>query len=248
MKRLVLRQCIVILLFLVVSCSGAMAERTIVFGTAPPWPPSEETGRDGKVEGFSIDYVLQAGNAAGFTPVFETASREALLDGLASGKYDAVLATSVSLSGRMDEVAVSRPFCTTHQVLLMKKGTRFSSDEALRSARLAALRHSNGFDLLASMEGVEPEAYADINRAVNDLIAGKTDALVCDYPVAAYYAKSKMKSILKLTSFSRDQEPHFYTIAVKKDNREMLEVIDAGIAVVKAKGVDRELRMKWQWL
>lgn len=243
----VMRKCIALLFLLANLCSPVMAESIIVFATVPGWPPSEYVNKEGKVEGFSIDYVRAAGKGAGFTPVFETVAREEILDGLASGLYDAVIASSLRVQDRMDEVAMSRPFSRTRQVLLVRKGTRFNTQEALRSARLGALSSSNGLALINEMEGVSAITYPDAKSAVNHLVAGKLDAFICDYPVAAYYSQSKLSNIIQITTFSVEVEPSIYTFAVNKGNREILEAIDKGIAAVKAKGIDRELMMQWKW-
>lgn len=247
MGRSVIRKCIVILFVLAGLCSAAMAEKIIVFATAGSWPPAEYVNREGEVEGFAIDYIRAAGRAAGFSPVFESVAREDALAGLASGKYDAFIASSLRVRDDMEGVAVSRPFSRVRQVLLVRKGMRFNSEEAIRSARLGAMSASNGYALLDAMEVVNPVPYSDINKAVSDLIARKLDAFVCDYPIALYFSKSKGSSSLQITTFFGEPAPSFYAIAANKENREVVEVINEGIAAVKAKGIDRELALQWKW-
>ena len=42
-----------------------------------------------------------------------------------------------------------------------------------------------------------------------------------------------------------DTGDEYYGIAVKKGNKEVLDLINKGIEAVQAKGIDKELRAKW---
>jgi polar amino acid transport system substrate-binding protein len=85
-----------------------------------------------------------------------------------------------------------------------------------------------------------------MNRlAIEDLAKGRIDAVVCDNPIAANYAllNPKYKEVLKIVGKPFTTEE--YGVAVAKGNKEVLDLINAGISKVKEKGIDKELEKKW---
>ena len=96
-------------------------------------------------------------------------------------------------------------------------------------------------------EGVKDKSYDEVGLAIEDLFNGRIDGVVCDDPVAAQYAlqNEKYKGKLKIAAIIETGEDEFYGIAVKKGDKEVLELVNKGIAAVKAKGIDKELTKKW---
>ena len=82
---------------------------------------------------------------------------------------------------------------------------------------------------------------------MEDLFNGRIDGVVCDDPVAASYAlqQEQYAAKMKIAFVIETQEKEFYGIAVKKGNKEVLDLLNKGIAAVKAKGIDKQLREKW---
>ena len=69
--------------------------------------------------------------------------------------------------------------------------------------------------------------------------------MACDDPVAANYALVKYKETLKIAAIIESGEAENYGVALNKGNAETLALINKGIAAVKAKGIDQELKKKW---
>jgi len=81
---------------------------------------------------------------------------------------------------------------------------------------------------------------------MEDLFNGRLDGVVCDDPVAAQYALQKPEYAAKLKIAAvLDTGDEFYGVAVKKGNKEVLDLINKGIKAVQEKGLDKELRAKW---
>jgi polar amino acid transport system substrate-binding protein len=81
---------------------------------------------------------------------------------------------------------------------------------------------------------------------MEDLFNGRIDGVVCDDPVAAQYALQRAEYAAKLKIAAvLETGDEYYGVAVKKGNKEVLDLINKGIEAVQAKGIDKELRKKW---
>ena len=80
---------------------------------------------------------------------------------------------------------------------------------------------------------------------MEDLNVGRISAVLCDDPVAANYALDKYKDTLKIVAVLEIGEVEFYGIAVKKGNKDVLDLLNKGIETAAKNGIDKELQQKW---
>ncbi len=173
---------------------------------------------------------------------------EELASGLSEGDYDAICSSISITEDREKEFDFSRPYYTAKQVQVIEKGfTGFRSGTAddLIGKRVGALVGSTGFELGQKASGIELKPYDNIQTAMNDLLAKKLEGVICDEPVANYYINFKFVGLLQQAQFIRDKKTEQYGIAVKKGNAYTLDLINTGISGVQARGIDRELQLKW---
>ena len=226
-------------------CGSAWAETTIVFATDATWPPMEFVNSDKEIVGFSVDFLKAAGKEAGFTPVFKNTAWDGIFAGLASGKYDAI-SSSVSITEeRKKAMDFSEPYFTVRQALIVPKDSTAKSLTDLKGKKVGGQIGTTGYFAIKAAEGVIPKSYDEIGLAMEDLNVGRIDAVVCDDPVAANYALDKYKDKLKIASVLKTDKVENYGFAVKKGNKKVLDLLNKGIAAVKAKGIDKELKKKW---
>ena len=77
-----------------------------------------------------------------------------------------------------------------------------------------------------------------------ELERGGVDAVVNDHPVTAYYLKVNSDTNVKMVGdiFSADDQ---YGIAVKKDNTQLLNDLNEGLAKIKEDGTYDDIYSKW---
>ncbi|MEW5724944.1 MAG: basic amino acid ABC transporter substrate-binding protein [Thermodesulfobacteriota bacterium] len=219
----------------------------LVFAVDATWPPMEYLDEKGRIVGFSIDYMTAAAREAGFKPVFQNVAWEGIFEGLDRGDYDAVC-SSVSITqerrGRMD---FSEPYFRVRQALLVRRDSAARRIEDLVGGKVGAQVNTTGAEAVKGAKGVGCVTYPEVGPAVEDLVAGKLEGVVCDDPVAANYAlvQGKYQDLLKVVAMVETKEVEYYGIAVKKHNQRVLDLVNQGLAGVKAKGLDRELLAKW---
>jgi polar amino acid transport system substrate-binding protein len=86
------------------------------------------------------------------------------------------------------------------------------------------------------------KTYNQIGLAIQDLLNGQIDAVICDTPIADSYV-NKNASTLKIVGDALTTEN--YGIAVNKNDPELLAKINQGLAAVKAAGTIDTLVTKW---
>ena len=80
---------------------------------------------------------------------------------------------------------------------------------------------------------------------------GTIAGVLCDTPVAINYAfmkeayKGKFAIASEKTVLGKPSATEDYAIVVKKDNADVLDLINRGLKAIAAKGIDTRLRSKW---
>ncbi len=240
-----LKRVVATLIALLVMSGAAWAETTIVFATDATWPPMEFINAQKQIVGYSIDFMKAAGKEAGFKPVFRNTAWDGIFAGLAAGKYDAICSSVSITEKRKKAMDFSEPYFTVRQALIVPRNSHVRSLADLKGKKVGGQIGTTGYFAIKSAEGVIPKSYDEIGLAMEDLNVGRIDAVVCDDPVAANYALLKYKDTLKIAAVIETGEVEQYGIAVRKGNTKVLDLVNRGIAAVKAKGIDQELKKKW---
>ncbi|ADW19442.1 amino acid ABC transporter substrate-binding protein, PAAT family [Desulfobulbus propionicus DSM 2032] len=233
------------LLLLATLCSPVAAETTITFATDATWPPMEFVNDQKQVVGYAIEFMTAAGKEAGFTPVFKNTAWDGIFAGLAAKKYDAIVSSVSITEERKKAMDFSEPYFTVRQALIVGKASTAKSLADLKGQKVGGQIGTTGYFAIKAAAGVEAKSYDEVGLAMEDLNVGRIAAVVCDDPVAANYAMDKYKDTLKIAAIIETGEAEHYGVAVNKGNAETLALINKGIAAVKAKGLDQELKKKW---
>ena len=233
------------LLLLCTMIRPALAETTIIFATDATWPPMEFVDEQKQVVGYAMDFMIAAGKEAGFKPVFKNTAWDGIFAGLAAKKYDAVVSSVSITEERKKAMNFSEPYFTVRQALIVNKASTAKTLADLKGQKVGGQIGTTGYFAIKAAEGVEAKSYDEIGLAMEDLNVGRIAAVVCDDPVAANYALVKYKETLKIAAIIESGEAENYGVALNKGYAETLALINKGIAAVKAKGIDQELKKKW---
>jgi polar amino acid transport system substrate-binding protein len=232
-------------LLLVALCGPVAAETTIVFATDATWPPMEFVNDQKQVVGYSIAFMTAAGKEAGFTPVFKNTAWDGIFAGLEAKKYDAIVSSVSITDERKKKMDFSDPYFTVRQALIVNKASTAKSLADLKGQKVGGQIGTTGYFAIKAAAGVEAKSYDEVGLAMEDLNVGRITAVGCDDPVAANYALDKYKDKLKIAAIIESGEAENYGVAVNKGNAATLALINKGIAAVKAKGLDKDLKVQW---
>jgi polar amino acid transport system substrate-binding protein len=237
-----------IALFLVIGLllANSAWARTIVIAQDATWPPMEFVDESKQIIGFDTDYMKAAAKEAGFEAVFKNVAWDGIFAGLDSGQYDAVCSSVTITDERKKAMDFTIPYFKVRQALVVPKTSTAKTLEEMKGKTLGGQIGTTGYFAIKKVEGITPKSYDEIGLAMEDLFSGRIDGVVCDDPVAAQYALQKAEYAAKLKIASvLETGDEFYGVAVKKGNKEVLDLLNKGIKAVQDKGLEKELRTKW---
>ncbi|MBG3877016.1 basic amino acid ABC transporter substrate-binding protein [Desulfovibrio oxamicus] len=242
-----LKKIVLTLAALLVTANVAFAEKTIVVAQDATWPPMEFVDANKNLVGFSVDYTDAMAKEAGFKIVHKNVAWDGIFAGLESGSYDAIVSSVSITDERKNAMDFTAPYYEVRQALVVPKTTNATKLDDMKGKTLGGQISTTGYFTIKKTAGVTAKSYDEIGLAMEDLFNGRIDGVVCDDPVAASYAlqQEQYAAKMKIAFVIETQEKEFYGIAVKKGNKEVLDLLNKGIAAVKAKGIDKQLREKW---
>jgi polar amino acid transport system substrate-binding protein len=117
----------------------------------------------------------------------------------------------------------------------------------LAGKTIASQIGTTGYFVCKKIEGTNAKSYDEIGLAVEDLYNGRLDAVIADDTVASNYALQHEQYSKKLTlAFLIESDtPEYLGIAVNKGNADVVELINKGLAAIKANGEYDKIYAKW---
>jgi polar amino acid transport system substrate-binding protein len=240
-------------LFFIIALFGALAfplaaqtKPKIVFASDATFPPMEFVDSSKQIQGFDIDMIKAAAQAAGFEAVIKNTAWDGIFAGLSAGDYEAVLSSVTITDQRKGVMDFSTPYVNAGQVIIVPKTAKGISKPAdLAGKKVGVQIGTTGDIAVAKIAKVTKKTYDEIGLAVEDLAIGRLDAVVVDSPIAANYVlqNEKYKARLQIVGIPFTEE--YYGIAVKKGDKTTLDLINKGLAVIEKDGTMAKLKAKW---
>jgi polar amino acid transport system substrate-binding protein len=221
------------------------AGKSYTVATDATWPPMEMVNAEKQIVGLDIDYLSAVAKEAGFAVTFKNTAWDGIFAGLEAGQYD-IIASSVTITDeRKAKYDFSAPYIDIGQILVVPKAEAATALAGLKGKKVGAQIGTTGAFEIKKVEGVELKTYDEIGLAFEDMAAGRIGGVVCDEPVAVQFAlqKAEYKEKFKIVGSSFTTEA--YGFVVQKGNAALVELLNKGIAAVKAKKLDEQLRTKW---
>ena len=235
-----------LLMVSMLSGSAMAAAKKYVVAADATWPPMELLDAKKNVVGYSIDYLAAAAKEAGFQIEVRNVAWDGIFAGVAAGNYD-IVASSVTITPeRQKQFGFSDPYCEIHQALVVRADSALKTLAETKGKKVGGQIGTTGIFVMQNAKtGAEIREYEDVGLAMEDLANGRIDAVMCDDPVAKYYAnKNKdFSNKFKVALITPDVE--YYGFTVKKGNEALLKALNTGIKAVKDKGIEAQLKTKW---
>ncbi len=239
-----------------VFAAGQKEANSYVFAANCAWPPLEFVDEKGNIVGFEIDLINEFGAMTGYNMSVRNVAWDGIFAGLSNGAYDAI-ASGVSVTEeRKPAMEFTTPILYVTQSILVHQGVDGMSDlQGLNGKKVGVQLGTTGHIALEdavkaqSNLNVNIKAYDEVGFAVEDLMNGNLDAVVCDSLIASDYVLSNQNYAGKLTVAgvaSEITEP--IAIAVKKGNLEFTNLLNDCIAKMQENGKMAELKAKWNLL
>jgi polar amino acid transport system substrate-binding protein len=208
----------------------------------------------GETVGFEKDLADALGRELGRPIIFKQYVFSSLIPGLKRGDFDFAMNGLEITPERKEHVRFTRPYYLYQQQFVVRAGEkRFKTLEECKGLGLTVGTLDGSIaERMLDEKGIAKIIYADQDAPYKDLSLGRqVDAVLMDLPIAIYYAAPdrRLKYGLRIPNLEFAGAPFgegFYGIAVRKDNEEFAEALDAALQRLQENGELKQILTKWE--
>lgn len=218
----------------------------IIIGIDATYPPMESLDEQGNFFGMDVDIAKEIALDLDVKAKFRNIIWEEIFNTLKNGEVDMVISAVTITTERAETLGFSDPYFNAGQVIVSttdKKGVINGPEDLIRGYRLGVQVETTSEEE-ARKYASDPSlviVYENYDLAKEDLLKGKIDAIIIDYPAAiGMTAKDKGLQIMG-DIFTQE----FYGIATQKDQPELLLQINKTIRRLKREGELKKIEEKW---
>lgn len=192
--------------------------------------------------GFEKEIIVALAEEMGRDPVFVPNDWDGLIPGLARGLYDAVICGIEITPDKAAEVFFTDPYYVTFEQLVNRRGAaKINNLDELRGKAIGTLGQTAAMAMLEKTPGVIVKVYGQEINAYQDVVNGRIDGVLLDYPIAKYYASPNPNLQFTGPPFGQIS----YGIALKKGNMALQQEMNAALQRLIEKGVLRDILSRW---
>lgn len=205
-----------------------------------------------KPTGFDVDLIKAIAEASGFEVEYKNLDWNSLIPALINKEADLVVSGMTITDERAMQVTFSDPYFTSGQAWAVKEGSAIKTLDDLSGKTVAVQINTTG-DYAAQAVN---EKFAEAKKPAmtikrlknaadvfNELKAGGCDALISDLPVVQEYLKNNPQDKVLIPEPAFTVE--YYGIAMRKADKDIHELINKGLAKVKAGGTYDQVYAKY---
>jgi len=215
----------------------AMAEK-LTMATNVAFPPYEFYGDDGETPvGIDVEIAQAICEKLGYELEVKDIAFDAVIGGVASGKYDFGMAGMTVTEERKQSVLFSDTYATAQQVVIVKEGSALTLDSLSEGGYKIGVQMGTTGDLYSTWDYEDTglctvERYNTGADAVEGLKKDKVDCVVIDNePAKAFVAANEGLTILETAYAIED-----YAACFALDNVELQQAFNAALAELTADG------------
>lgn len=238
------------LLAMVWEASPALTQekKTIVIASDGTIPFMHFLDVNNEMVGFSADYMKAAAKEGGYEVKLINIPWGDLFTGLRNKEFDAICSSVTITEDRKKVMDFSIPYFIAYQGIMVPIDSQVKFLPDLKGKKVGLLKDATSINTVNRIAGIESVVFDTVLEAVEELYNGRLDAVVFnDIEIDAFISgDDKYKGAFKVASvLNNPVDIEKYGVAVDKNNTEVLDLINKGIAGVRAKGIDHELLEKW---
>lgn len=202
-------------------------------------------GKETSIQGFIDDLFFEIAKRKGFLIEFQMVINGKTLSMVRAKEADAVIGTIDITPQNQKLFLYSQPLYAFGPVMVIRANDPYKSLAELKDKFVAFDRNYAGY-----LEGKSAipfifKPYDQMTFAMEDLVQGKIDAVVCDSFVAYQYVNSFYANKIKVAT-GLLKEKHLRLITYKKSkNHELIEIFDEGLQELKAQGTYKKMLNYW---
>ncbi len=221
--------------------------KTFINGIDFGFPPFGFVDDQGNPAGFDVESVNWIAEKMGFEVKHQPMEWEGIIPALTSGKIDFIASGMSATAERAEIVNFTIPYYQVTQVLLVGPDNAMTLEEMLTTGqKLGAQRGTVTYQLLETYlaEGkydFELVPYDSTDLSLEDLKIGRIVGSGMDSSIAY----EMMKGTDYKVAGTFEAPPEDYAYAVRKEDKELLEMLNKGLELLMADPYWGELKAKW---
>ena len=219
--------------------------RKLIAGMDAAYPPfGSRDSKTGEYVGFDVDVIKAVGRAEGVEVEVRNLAFDGLIPALQSGSIDFAINDIAITHERAQSVGFSRRyFIAGLGVVVNARNTTIHTAKDLEGRVLAASIGSTGEEAARKIKGAKIRVFNQLNECFLELINGGVDAVVSDIASNDYFIAHAGRGRVKALPVTL--LPEDVGIAVKKENQELLRLVNAGLAKIIRSGEFTAIYRKW---
>ena len=215
----------------------------LVIATDATYPPLEYVDDNSKIVGFDIDLANEIAKGLGVSAQIKNVSFDKIFDALKAGDVDVIISSVTITSERQKEMLFSTPYLNAGQILVVASDSSIAEVADLKGKAVGVQAETTSQkEALKYTEKSMVKSYADYTPAKRDLIAGKIQAIIIDYPAGVAMAQDFGE---QLKVVGKPFTSEFYGVAVANGRTGLLSAVDGVIASLKRTGRLSQLENLW---
>ena len=226
--------------------AGAAPAGKIVVGLDDNFPPMGFRDEKNELTGFDIALAKEAAKRLGreveFKPI-DWSAKEAELNGQ---RIDVLWNGLTITEERKKNIAFTAPYMENHQIIIVPANSSIKTKAELAQRVIGIQDGSSAVEavqkdpIAASFK--ELKKFGDNITALMDLSTGRLDAVVVDEVVGRYYVAKRAGEFVVLEDNFGTEE---FGVGVRKDDTELLGLLDKALADMKADGTAERISIEW---
>lgn len=223
--------------------SGAAAEQVRVGFAAEPYPPFASPDASGNWEGWEVDFMKAMCAEAKLDCVITALAYDGLIPALTSNKIDMIVASMSITAARQQTIDFSDKYYNTLPAIIGPKDVKFEpTPEGLAGKTLgvqAASIHQAYADKYFAPAGATIKEYQTQDEAINDLAAGRVDAVQADTIPLSEHVKTEQGACCELKGTVK-ADPAILGqgvgVGLRKGDTALKDKVNAAIRAIRANG------------
>lgn len=251
-RKLLFMSFSIMMIMLVAACSSSdessetsgesNEKEEFTFASSGLYPPFNYTEND-ELVGFDVEIGKAIAEELGMNPKPVTNPWQTIIAALNSDKFDAIIGSMAITAERLEEVNFTEPYYESGaQIFVSEDNDSIKVPEDLKDKKIGVVVSST-FEETARQYTDEVITYdSDVTALQDLLVKGRLDAVITDQLVGMYAINQNDLKIKKVG------EPIYLDqmgIAIKKDDKELLEKVNEALETIIENGTYGEISEKY---
>ncbi len=219
----------------------------LVLGLDDSFPPMGFRNDDNQIIGYDIDVAKEVARRLGVKLVPQPIDWNAKEQELNTGKIDCIWNGFTITDERKKAMTFSKPYLRNAQVVVVKKGSTYSTLASLKGKKVGLQAGSSAAEALASAAAFraslkEVVEFKDNLTALMDLEARGVDAVVMDLVVAQDNIQRSKKPYAVL---QESLAPEVFGVGFRKDDLALCDAVQKALDAMAADGTLAKVTTQW---